>query len=120
MPDPSSGVAVVDGNLIEVKDAANGVGQTVKIKVTAVTGNIATAKLAEPLHSAQRRRRRGRGHGKSAVETEAPIAPPVPVPAARERGPREEPERAPAARAPRRSVPFGMEDDEEEDYTLRG
>src|SRR5579863_104912 len=77
MPDPSSGVAVMDGNLIEVKDAANGVGQTVKLKVTAVAGNIATAELSEPLQSAQRRRRRGRGRGKSAVETEAPIAPPV-------------------------------------------
>ncbi|HLJ83154.1 MAG TPA: Rne/Rng family ribonuclease [Candidatus Eremiobacteraceae bacterium] len=134
MPDPSSGVAVVDGNLIEVKDAANGVGQTVKLKITAADGNIATADLSEPLQSAQRRRRRGRGRGKSAVETEAPIAPPVVAhrdedrDEDRERDVRREPERVAAAasrqsaRSKARDIPYGLDldEDEEEDYTLRG
>jgi ribonuclease G len=133
MPDPSSGVAVVDGNLIEVKDAANGVGQTVKLKITAVAGNVATAELSEPLQSAQRRRRRGRGRGKSAVETEAPIAPPVLAhrdedrDGDRERDRQREPERIAAAtrqsaRSKARDIPYGLDldEDEEEDYTLRG
>jgi ribonuclease G len=128
LPDPASGVAVFESNLIEVKDAANGAGMPAKIKVTAAEGNLAHAELAEPLQTGVRRRRRGRGKGKAAVETEAPIAPPTPVtvPAQESRRPRPEREE-PAARsaAPRRRemppLAYGIIDEEEdEDYTLRG
>ncbi len=104
MPDPSSGVAVVDGQLVEVRDAANGVGQTVKLRIVAVDGNMARAELAEPLPAAKRRRRR---RGKVAGETEEPAKPtPPPQP----------------TRIDRIAVPsniFGLEE-EEEDYTMRG
>jgi len=130
LPDPASGVAVHESNIIEVKDAANGAGSMAKIKVTAVDGDLAKAELAEPLQTGQRRRRRGRGRGKAAVETEAPIAPPTPKqapdeerePAARRRDQeREEPAR-PAAAARRRELPlaYGIDEEDEEDYTLRG
>ncbi len=105
MPDPASGVAVVDNWLVEVKDAANGVGQTVKLRITAADGNLVRAELAEPLQVAKRRRRR---RGKAAAESEA-AAKPLPP--------------AQPARLDRISVPanvFGLDEDEEEDYTMRG
>ncbi len=142
LPDPGSGVAVYDGNIIEVKDAANGTGSLAKVKVTAVDGALAKAELAEPLQTGQRRRRRGRGRGKSAVETEAPIAPPTPqrMPAAgaaeespardrsreRDRDRDRDAERRPAARpaATRRHeaapLAYGIDEEDEEDFTLRG
>ncbi len=64
LPNPASGVAEVNGYLIEVKDAANATGQTVKLRITAVEGNMVRAELAEPLPSAGRRRRGQRGRGK--------------------------------------------------------
>ena len=111
MPDPSSGIAVVDGMLIEVKDAASGAGLTAKLKITSVDANIAHAELAEPLQVAKRRRRRGRS-GRAAAEgeetKEMPRPPATPAP----------------ARVDRIAMPrnvFGLEEDEEEeDYTLRG
>jgi len=105
MPDPASGVAVVDNWLVEVKDAANGVGQTVKLRITATDGDLVRAELAEPLQVAKRRRRR---RGKAAAESEA-AAKPLPP--------------AQPARLDRISVPanvFGLDEDEEEDYTMRG
>src|SRR5579864_228016 len=129
LPDPASGVAVYDGNIIEVKDAANGANLTAKLKITSVNGLLARAELAEPLQTGQRRRRRGRGKGKAAVETEAPIAPPTPRRPAREEGEpavreREREREEPAARATRhREMPplaYGMDEEDEEDYTLRG
>ena len=134
LPDPSSGVAVYDGNIIEVKDAASGAGSSAKLRVTSVDGDLARAELAEPLQAPQRRRRRGRGRGKAAVETEAPIAPPTPtaperparedrdseIAARAQRPPREE---APARPVRHRELPplaYGMDDDEEEDFSSRG
>ncbi len=105
MPDPASGVAVIDNWLIEVKDAANGVGQTVKLRVTSEDGNLVHAELAEPLAVAKRRRRR---RGKAAAEGED-AAKPLPP--------------AQPARLDRVVVPsnvFGLDEDEEEDYTMRG
>jgi ribonuclease G len=161
LPDPASGVAVFDGNIIEVKDAANASGLTAKIRITSVDGNLARAELAEPLQTGQRRRRRGRGRGKSAVETEAPIAPPTPKrphleervlaararerevaparasearPAAEHEGRRSRPSRAqgerpasdrsrPEAPSRRHELPpiaYGIDEEDEEDFTLRG
>ena len=104
MPDPASGVAVVDNMLIEVKEAASGVGQTVKLRVVAADPNIVRAELAEPLAVGRRRRRR---RGKLAAEAEAQIKPLPPAQPAREE----------------RLIPrevYGLSEDEEEDYTLRG
>jgi ribonuclease G len=104
-PDPAAGVAVVDNWLIEVKDAAAGVGQTVKLKVTAVEGNLVRADLSEPLAVAKRRRRR---RGKAAIEADEPAKPLPPA----------QPTRIDRIAIPRNV--FGLEEDEEEDYTLRG
>jgi ribonuclease G len=80
LPNPASGVAEVNGYLVEVKDAANAAGQRVKIRVERVEGNLVHASLAEPLAGvARRRRERGAIRGVSAGE--APIAPPAPLPA---------------------------------------
>ena len=104
MPDPSSGVAEVDNTLIEVKDAASGVGQTVKLRIVAADPNILRAELAEPLAVGRRRRRR---RGKMAAEAEALIKPLPPAQPAR------------VERVMPREV-FGLGEEEEEDYTLRG
>ena len=76
MPDPAAGVAVVDENLIEVKDASGGAGQTVKIKITSADGLLTRAELAEPLRAGKRRRGR---RGKAAAEAEEAVVPPPPV-----------------------------------------
>jgi len=82
VPDPASGVAVVEGCLVEVKDGANGTGQTVKLRILEVGPNMTRAMLAEPL-AAGKRRRRGRGRGKAeAEESTAPAPPPVERPVA--------------------------------------
>ncbi len=111
MPDPSSGVAVVDGVLIEVKDAANGAGLTAKLKITSADANVAHAELAEPLQAPKRRRRRGRG-GRAVAEGEEPKEMPRP------------PATPAPARIERMAMPrnvFGLDEDEEEvDYTQRG
>jgi len=117
LPNPASGVAEVNGYLIEVKDAANATGQTVKLRIDAVEGNRVLAELAEPLPSAGRRRR-GRGRGKEAVASEAPIAPPAPslrdIPAAAERRSTvERHDRTVRLRRPE-AVAFSVADDEEE------
>ena len=106
LPDPAAGVAVVDNTLVEVKDAANGVGQSVKLRITSADGNFAHAELAEPLQAAKRRRRR---RGKAAIEAEE-RAKPLPPPA----------QPAAAARIAMPRNVFGLDEDEEEDYTLRG
>jgi ribonuclease G len=105
LPDPAAGVAVVDNWLIDVKDAANGVGQIVKLRVTAVDGNLVHADLAEPLQAPKRRRRR---RGKAAAESEAASKPLPPA----------QPERLERMAMP--TSIFGLEEDEEEDYTMRG
>ena len=104
LPDPASGVAVVDNLLIEVKDAASGVGQTVKLRIVAADPNVLRAELAEPLTTGRRRRRR---RGKMAAEAEALIKPLPPAQPAR------------VERVMPREV-FGLNEEEEEDYTLRG
>ena len=104
MPDPASGVAVVDNMLIEVKDAASGVGQTIKLRAVAADPNMVRAELAEPLAVGRRRRRR---RGKMAAEAEAQIKPLPPAQPAREE------------RLMPREV-YGLSEDEEEDYTMRG
>ncbi|HEV2037878.1 MAG TPA: hypothetical protein VGQ96_04650, partial [Candidatus Eremiobacteraceae bacterium] len=118
LPNPASGVAEVNGYLIEIKDAANATGQTVKLKVAAVEGNLVRAELAEPLPTAGRRRRGQRGRGKDVAASDAPIAPPAPslrdVAAAadgRHRG--EEPEHRPARLRRPETVAFSVADDEE-------
>jgi len=105
LPDPAAGVAVVDNWLIDVKDAANGVGQIVKLRVTSVDGNLVHADLAEPLQAPKRRRRR---RGKAAAESEAASKP---LPPAQPEG---------IERMAMPSGIFGLEEDEEEDYTMRG
>ncbi|HLW37705.1 MAG TPA: Rne/Rng family ribonuclease, partial [Candidatus Eremiobacteraceae bacterium] len=116
MPNPASGVAVINGYVAEVKDAANGAGQTVKIKVDAVGNNLIQAELAEALQLGQRRRRRERGRVKG-LESEAPIAPPVPTLAAAERQAERGAERErprPAARVRvQEAEPEFFEDEEE-------
>ncbi|MBC5826043.1 MAG: Rne/Rng family ribonuclease [Candidatus Eremiobacteraeota bacterium] len=126
MPDPASGVAVIDGTLVEVRDGANGSGQRVKIKVSSVNGNLARAELAEPLKTGQSRRRRGRGRGKGTPEGEAPIAPPAPVPVtAAANGDRTRVAQHPAApgRPPGRrdttEIPFGFDEQDERDFPER-
>jgi len=100
MPDPASGVAVLDGYLVEVKDGASGAGQTLKLRVVEVGPNMARATLAEPL-AAGKRRRRGRGRGKAeAEEAAAPAPPPLERPV------------APA-------VAYNVEEDEDDQYVRR-
>ena len=117
LPNPASGVAEVNGYLIEVKDAANATGQTVKLRIDGVDGNRVQAQLAEPLPSAGRRRR-GRGRGKEAIPSEAPIAPPAPalreMPAAEERKAGPELHERPARGRRPETVAFSVADDEEE------
>jgi len=79
LPNPASGVAEVNGYLIEVKDAANAIGQTVKLRIGALEGNLVRADLAEPLPTAGRRRRGSRGRGKDLAAGDKPIAPPAPA-----------------------------------------
>ncbi|MBV8262409.1 MAG: Rne/Rng family ribonuclease [Candidatus Eremiobacteraeota bacterium] len=116
LPNPASGVAEVNGYLIEVKDAANATGQTVKLRIDAVEGNRVLAELAEPLPSAGRRRR-GRGRGKEALPSEAPIAPPAPslreIPAVDERRTTADRHERTRLRRPE-AVAFSVADDEEE------
>ena len=115
LPDPAAGVAVINGYVVEVKDAANGAGQTVKIKVDAVENNLVRAELAEALQLGQRRRRRERGRVKG-LESEAPIAPPVPtlVSADRRSDQLEEKDRSrPAARS--RDIEPAFDDEEAEE-----
>jgi len=105
LPDPAAGVAVIDNWLVEVKDAAAGVGQTAKLKITSVEGNFVRAELAQPLLAAKRRRRR---RGKAASEAEELVKPLPPA----------QPTRIDRIAIPRNV--FGLEEEEEEDYTLRG
>jgi ribonuclease G len=117
LPNPASGVAEINGYLVEVKDAANATGQTVKLRVEAVEGNLVRATLAEPLAGASRRRRRDRTRVKGLAPAEAPIAPPVPLPAAAEAtdGRHREPDRRePAARRRPSDVAFSIADEDEE------
>ncbi|MDQ6779933.1 MAG: Rne/Rng family ribonuclease, partial [Candidatus Eremiobacteraeota bacterium] len=116
MPNPASGVAVINGYLVEVKDGANGAGQTVKIKIDAVDTNYVLAELAEALPVGQRRRRRERGRGRMAGE--APIAPPVPTLVSSERQPErsEDPRRAlPGRQGRMRPLEPAVADGEKED-----
>ncbi len=124
LPNPASGVAEVNGYLIEVKDAANATGQDVKLRIEAVEGNLARAELAEPLPSAGRRRRGQRGRGKEIAASEAPIAPPAPslreVASADDGRPhREEAERRPVRTRRHEAVAFSVADDEETPRTVQ-
>ncbi|HXN09103.1 MAG TPA: Rne/Rng family ribonuclease, partial [Candidatus Acidoferrales bacterium] len=119
LPNPASGVAEVNGYLIEVKDAANAIGQTVKLRIGAVEGNLVRADLAEPLPTSGRRRRPGRGRGKDVAAGDKPIAPPVPALreiAAPDESRRlgEEAERRPERPGRREAVAFSVADDDEE------
>ncbi|MDQ2817369.1 MAG: Rne/Rng family ribonuclease [Candidatus Eremiobacteraeota bacterium] len=121
LPDPSSGVAVIENTLVEVRDGANGTGQRVRIKVTEVGSNLARAELSEPLKGGQARRRRGRGRVKGLPEGDAPIAPPAPLPVATVGGLRAGEPAASARPAPRRAVaetPFGF-DEGQDDFPER-
>jgi len=77
LPNAASALAVVDGRLIEVENAANATGETIKIKVIDVDDDGTV--LAEPrsgvdLQAAtgehRRRRRGGRGRGSAATPAE--------------------------------------------------
>jgi len=120
LPNPASGVGEINGYLIEVKDAANATGQTIKLKIENVEGNLVKAVLAEPLAGASRRRRRDRGRAKDLAAGEAPIAPPTPLPRpieAPEDGRRKpEERRAPAARRRLQDVAFSIADEEAERF----
>ena len=120
LPNPASGVGEINGYLIEVKDAANAMGQTVKLKIENVEGNLVKAVLGEPLAGASRRRRRDRGRAKDLAAGEAPIAPPTPLPRpveAPEDGRRRPAERlAPAARRRPQDVAFSIADEEAERF----
>ncbi len=68
LPNPSSGLAVIDGRLVEVENAAGAVGQSMKIKVldidedeTEILAELRTPLAEEVLSSRRRRRRGGRG-----------------------------------------------------------
>jgi ribonuclease G len=117
LPNPASGVAEVNGYLIEVRDAANATGQTVKLRIDAVEGNRVLADLAEPLPSAGRRRR-GRGRGKEVAASEAPIAPPAPslreIPATDDRKKVVARQERPGRMRRPETVAFSVADDEEE------
>jgi ribonuclease G len=118
LPNPASGVAEVNGYLIEIKDAANATGQTVKLKIDGIDGNVVRASLAEPLAGAARRRRRERGRAKDLAIAEAPIAPPTPLPQPAEvtedgRRHREQ-RREPAARHKVSDVAFSIADEDDE------
>ena len=76
LPNPSSGLAVIDGRLVEVENAAGAVGQSMKIKVldidedeTEILAELRTP-LAEEVASSRRRRRRG-GRGRKRPLTAA-------------------------------------------------
>jgi ribonuclease G len=119
LPNPASGVAEVNGYLIEVKDAANATGQTVKLRIAEVEGNLVHAELAEPLPSAGRRRRGQRGRGKDVAAGDKPIAPPAPplrelVAAEDGRGRSDEAERRPERPRRHEAVAFSVADDDEE------
>ncbi|HTX03582.1 MAG TPA: ribonuclease E/G, partial [Candidatus Acidoferrales bacterium] len=68
LPNPSSGLAVIDGRLVEVENAAGAVGQSMKIKVididedeTEILAELRTPVAGEETSSRRRRRRGGRG-----------------------------------------------------------
>jgi ribonuclease G len=68
LPNSSSGLAVVDGRLVEVENAAGAVGQSMKIKVidideeeTEILAELRTPVAGEETLSRRRRRRGGRG-----------------------------------------------------------
>ena len=68
LPNGSSGLAVIDGRLVEVENAAGAVGQSMKIKVididedeTEILAELRTPPAGEELSSRRRRRRGGRG-----------------------------------------------------------
>ena len=68
LPNGSSGLAVIDGRLVEVENAAGAVGQSMKIKVididedeTEILAELRTPLAGEELSSRRRRRRGGRG-----------------------------------------------------------
>jgi len=74
LPNPASALAVVDGRLAEVENAAGAVGQTIKIKIIDI--NEDGAILAEPRTQVgegaekQRHRRRSRGRGRELTPAE--------------------------------------------------
>jgi len=118
LPNPASGVAEVNGYLIEVKDAANAIGQTVKLRIAGIEGNLVRADLAEPLPTAGRRRRGSRGRGKDLAAGDKPIAPPAPalrelVAGEDSRKRAEEVVRRPERPARREALAFSVADDEE-------
>ena len=76
LPNPSSGLAVLDGRLIEVENAAGAVGQSMKIRILDIDeeDNAIIAELRTPIAGEElarkRRRRGGRGRKKALTPTE--------------------------------------------------
>jgi len=64
LPNPTSALAVINGRLVEVENAAAAVGQTIKVRILDVDGADVLAEPMTPIAIAaetRRRRRRGRG-----------------------------------------------------------
>jgi ribonuclease G len=75
LPNVTSALAVVEGRLVEVENAAAAVGQTIKIKILDVDehGNIiaeSRTPVAAPVEGKKRRRRGGRGRKKELTAAE--------------------------------------------------
>jgi ribonuclease G len=72
LPNPTSALAVVNGRLVEVENAAAAVGQTIKIRILDVDGEDVLAEPMTPVAVAAETRRRRRRGGRGAVK---PITP---------------------------------------------
>ena len=73
LPNPTSGLAVIDGRLVEIENAAGAVGQSMKIKVIDIDDDEILAEPRTPVpgeEGAKRRRRRG-GRGRKKPLTAA-------------------------------------------------
>ena len=73
LPNPTSGLAVVDNRLVEIENAAGAIGQTLKIKILDIDEDEILAETRTPVpgeEGAKRRRRRG-GRGRKKPLTAA-------------------------------------------------
>jgi ribonuclease G len=66
LPNPNSGLAVLDGRLVEVENAAGAVGQTMKIRILDIDeeDNTILAELRTPVAGEEPARKRGRRGGR--------------------------------------------------------
>ncbi|MBV8150257.1 MAG: Rne/Rng family ribonuclease, partial [Candidatus Eremiobacteraeota bacterium] len=76
LPNPTSGLAVIDGRLVEIENGAGAVGQTLKVKILDIDGDEILAEPRTPVAAvgegeSKRRRRGGRGRGKKKPLTAA-------------------------------------------------